>query len=291
MVDATRLPATGHKPGDYNSWLTFTPLMTGDTVSNISLPYASAVPLGLLTKAAWKSHDLLSQPWLLVGSVSYRRGMQQWFVELCNRAGLSGQERHFFATYIKNGWLSSMVVEKRIASHGAGTADSDIDPASQVTPTRMPSAPPMITVAVDGFRVTYLKYGYKLAFRLDTDVLRFIPGYLYLQAMKFRASPPRNLGWQKVRWNKDEARWDVYLSTGEQLSEPCVDWLSVDKSLPFEKFQAQKLSSHQRAVDLWNEKDGTYRKRQDNKRIERMNTNPNTNRKRPRPVGVGQGQG
>jgi hypothetical protein len=81
--------------------------------------------------------------------------MQQWFVELCNRAGLSGQERHFFATYIKNGWLSSMVVEKRIASHGAGTADSDIDPASQVTPTRMPSAPPMITIAVDGFRVTY----------------------------------------------------------------------------------------------------------------------------------------
>jgi hypothetical protein len=153
-----------------------------------------------------------------------------------------------------------MVVEKRIASHGTGTADSDIDPASQVTPTRMPSAPPMITIGVDGFRVTYLKYGTKLAFRLDTDVLRFIPGYLYLQAMKFRASPPRNLGYQKVHWNKDEARWDVYLSTGEQLSGPCVDGLSVDKSLPFEEFLAQKMSSHQRAIDLWNEKDATNRR-------------------------------
>jgi hypothetical protein len=104
-----------------------------------------------------------------------------------------------------------------------------------------------------------LKYGTKLAFRLDTDVLRFIPGYLYLQAMKFRASPPRNLGYQKVHWNKDEARWDVYLSTGEQLSGPCVDGLSVDRSLPFEEFLAQKMSSHQRAVDLWNEKDATNR--------------------------------
>jgi hypothetical protein len=50
-----------------------------------------------------------------------------------------------------------MVVEK-VASRGTGTADSDIDPASQVTPTRTHSSPPMMTVAVDGFRVTYLKY-------------------------------------------------------------------------------------------------------------------------------------
>ena len=246
--------------------LTFTPLMTGDTVTKITLPDADGntatdmvVPLWPETviscEAAWKSHDLLSGPWLLVDDE------QHWFVELCNRAALSRLERSGFATYIKNCWLSSMVVEKRIASHGTGTADSDIDRYSNGT--RAPSAPEMITIAVDGFRVTYLKFRYQLAFRLDTDVLRFIPGYLYLQAMKFRASPRKacKRGWQKIKWNKHEARWDVFLMTGEQLSGPCVDGLSVDKSLPYEEFQAQKLSSYRRAADLWNEQDATKRKR------------------------------
>jgi hypothetical protein len=125
----------------------------------------------------------------------------------------------------------------------------------------------MRTIAVDGFRVTYLKYGSKLAFRLDTDVLHFIPGYLYAQALKFKTSRASMKssdyanGWCKVIWNKHETRWDVYLSTGEQLSGPCVDGLSVDKSLPYEEFQAQKLSSYRRAADLWNERDATKRKR------------------------------
>jgi hypothetical protein len=265
MVDATMLPATVST--HFTTWLTFTPLMPGDTVTKITststlkitLPDADdntatdiVVPLWPETKAAWKSHDLPGT-WLLV------QCDQQWFVELCNRAELSRHERSGFAAYIKNTWLASMVVEK-VASHGTGTADSDIDPTSQVTPLAHPRHA-TITIAVDGFRVTYLKYQSQLAFRLDADVLRFIPGYLYSQALKFRASPQRNVRARKVCWNKHEARWDVHLTTGEQLSGPCVDGLSVDKSLPFEEFLAQKMSSHQRAVDLWNEKDPTNRTR------------------------------
>ena len=259
MVDATRLPATRCKRV---APLTFTPLVSGGTVTNITLPDADGntptdivVPLWPETKAAWKSHDLPG-PWLLV------QCEQQWFVQLCNIAELSQHERSGFAAHIKNGWLASMVVEK-VASRGTGTADSDIDPASQVTPTRTHPAPPTTTAAVDGFRVTYLKFHHQLALRLDTDVLRFIPGYLYSQALKFRASPHTNPRARKVRWNQREARWDVYLTTGEQLSGHCVDGLSVDRSLPFEEFLAQKMSSHQRAVALWNEKDMTNRWRID----------------------------
>jgi hypothetical protein len=140
-----------------------------------------------------------------------------------------------------------MNVKKRIAG-------VDNDSRSLLALCRFHDSP-QITIAVDGFRVTCLKYRTKFAFRLDTDALRFIPGYLYAQALKFKASPPRSLGAQKVCWNKHKTRWDVYLSTGEQLSGPCVDGLSVDKSLPFEEFQAQKRSSRDRAVDLFNEKD------------------------------------
>jgi hypothetical protein len=263
MVD-TRLPATGYKHGEQFGWLTFTPLMTGDTVTNITLPDASktydadgnaptdiVVPLFPETKAAWKSQDLLSQPWLLVDS------KQHWFKQLCDRAELSSSERCCFATYIKFGWLSSMEVEKRIEKRIASMV-SIVDPASGLKPRAPP--PMMITIAVDGFRVTYLKH-VKFAVLLDTDVLRFIPGYLYAQALKFKASPPRSLGAQKVCWNKHKTRWDVYLSTGEQLSGPCVDGLSVDKSLPSEEFQAQKLSSKKMAVELWNNQDATNRAR------------------------------
>ena len=63
MVDATMLPATVST--HFSTWLTFTPLMTGDTVTNITLPDAATntatdivVPLWPETKAAWKSHDL-----------------------------------------------------------------------------------------------------------------------------------------------------------------------------------------------------------------------------------------
>jgi hypothetical protein len=265
MVDATRLTATGKEKYKYDQ-LTFTPLMTGDTVTNITLPDADGnaptdivVPLCPKTKAAWKGQDLLHQPWLQVDS------KQQWFVDLCNRAKLSPSETIQFTTYIKFGWLSSMEVEKRIASMVPSYSASMVpvpSHTSQVTDNLvLKSLPPMITIAVDGFRVTYLKYMCQLAVRLDTDVLRFIPGYLYAQALKFKASPPRSLGRRHVCWNKHENRWDVYLSTGEKLSGPCVDGLSVDKSLPFEMFQAQKRSSRQMAVDLWNEKDARSCKR------------------------------
>ena len=247
MVD-TRLPATGYKHGEQFGWLTFTPLMTGDTVTNITLPDASktydadgnaptdiVVPLFPETILAWKSQDLLSQPWLLVDS------KQHWFKQLCDRAEISVHESRRFATYLGNGWLSAM--------NGEGTRQV-LDHHGSMT------LPPKITIAVDGFRVTCLRYRNQFAFRLDTDALRFIPGYLYAQALKFKASPPKNMGWQKVVWNKHETKFDVYRSTGENLSS-----FSVNKSLPFEKFHAQQRSSLRMAVDLLNEADATNRKR------------------------------
>ena len=238
MVNGTRRPA--------NSWLTFTPLMTGDTVTNITIQNdgffaPEVVPLWPETKATWKSHDLLSQPWLLVD------GEQHWFNELCNRAELSSQECLRFAIYLGNGWLSAMNVEKRIAG-------VDNDSRSLLALCRFHDSP-QITIAVDGFRVTCLKYRTKFAFRLDTDALRFIPGYLYAQALKFKASPPKRLGNKNVVWNKYETKWDVYLSTGAHLSS-----FSVNKSLPFEKFHAQKCSSHRMAVDLLNENEDRKKK-------------------------------
>ena len=222
-----------------NSWLTFTPLMTGDTVTNITLQNDGSfapeiVPLWPETKATWMSHDLLSQPWLLVDRD------QHWFKELCNRAELSSQECLRFAGSLRNGWLSAMNVGKRMAC--VSTEDRFHDS-------------PQITIAVDGFRVTCLKYRTKFAFLLDTDALRFIPGYLYAQALKFKASPPKNLGIFNVVWNKHETKWDVYLSTGEHLSS-----FSVNKSLPVEKFHELKRSSHRMAVDLLNENEDRKKK-------------------------------
>jgi hypothetical protein len=64
--------------------------MTGDTVTNITLPDADGttptdiiVPLCSETKANWKGQDLLHQPWLLVDS------KQQWFVPPACGSGLS----------------------------------------------------------------------------------------------------------------------------------------------------------------------------------------------------------
>jgi hypothetical protein len=241
MVDATPLTATGYQSHN-NDYLTFTPLMTGDTVTNITFPDADdntptdiVVSLWPETKAAWKGQDLLSQPWLLVDS------KQHWFKQLCDRAEISVHESRRFATYLGNGWLSAM--------NGEGTRQV-LDHHGSMT------LPPKITIAVDGFRVTCLRYRNQFAFRLDTDALRFIPGYLYAQALKFKASPPKNMGWQKVVWNKHETKFDVYRSTGENLSS-----FSVNKSLPFEKFHAQQRSSLRMAVDLLNEADATNRKR------------------------------
>ena len=249
-MDARRLTAAGYQSYK-NDDLTFTPLMTGDSVGYTTFPDqdGALTPLWPETEASWKSENLLSQPWLLVDS------KQQWFVELCVRAKLSSQrDCARFATYIKCGWLSSMEVEQRIASMVPSCrATSHTSRCNQYL------SPPMITIAVDGFRVTCLKYNKELAVLLDTDALYFIPGYLYAQALKFKTSPPPGLGGRNVCWNKHEARWDVYLTTGEQLSGPCVDGLSVDQSLPYKEFQAQKMSSHRKAVDLWNDKDATRR--------------------------------
>ena len=240
------------------------------------------VPLWPLYEAQWRNYDFQDAKWIVVGN--YESWVKQIVAEFSSKTTREMSKVFFDKVRLE---FHTCLSQARKATPSA-TMDSD-DEADAAAPDQGKKVvKPFLQVQIGGFSVECLNTNRRVVFKLDADTVGFINNWICplikelcrsnleradspkdastpaadegasnLDVFKFTACATPNIR-EKVIWDPLTNEWKILVKKPKG-SAPMPRF--VDPALAAEDYEKQKVVEYWKAVQAWNDSDGSPRLR------------------------------